>query len=134
MTRRFVCCDPLQTSEAHINFDVIPFLILGKKITECHQGPYKDPEHTRKGRIVQNCVWHMCADFVKNWDWFIIFSTYDLSENAALLIYNLAGLCYVFILHIFHRYVLLSFWIKDTSILNIIDLHLLVVRRRREAK
>ena len=90
----------------------------------------------RKGRILQKYVWHLCADFVKNWNWFIIFK-YDLSENAALLIYNLVGLCFVLMLYIFHRYVLLFSRIKETSILNlpspllfrrgdIIDLHLSV--------
>ena len=134
VTRRFMFCDPLQTSELHIKFDGIPFLILGKKIMECHHGPYRDLEPPkRKCRIVQNYVWHLCVDFVKNW--FIIY--YDLSENAALLIYNLAGLCYVLMLYIFHRYVLLFSWIKETSIFNlpspllwrrgdIIDLHLSV--------
>ena len=45
VTRRFRFCDPLQTSEPHINYDGFPFLILWKKIMECHQGPYKDLAH-----------------------------------------------------------------------------------------
>ncbi|XP_078327912.1 uncharacterized protein LOC144623388 [Crassostrea virginica] len=62
VTRRFRFCDPLQTSEPHINFDSIPFLILGKKIMECHQGPYRDLEHTKKkGRnCTEVCVASVC--------------------------------------------------------------------------
>ena len=81
----------------------------------------------RKGRILQKYVWHLCADFVKNWNWFIIFK-YDLSENAALLIYNLVGLCFVLMLYIFHRYALLFSRIREGrfKIEEIIDLHLSV--------
>ena len=62
VTRRFRFCDPLQTSEPHINFDGIPFLILGKKIMECHQGPYRDLEHTKKKtqNYTEVCVASVC--------------------------------------------------------------------------
>ena len=106
---------------------------------ECDQGPYKDQERTKKKR--QNCteVWvaSVCwfcqkLKLIYNFPSFFM----SLSEHAALLIYNLAFLSYVLMLYIFHRYVLLFSWIKETSILNlppplwrrgdIIDLHLLV--------
>lgn len=48
---RFLDSQP--NAEPHIDYDGIPFIIMGKKVFECHQGCDRDNKNNRKKRQIK---------------------------------------------------------------------------------
>lgn len=48
---RFLDSQP--NAEPHIDYDGIPFIIMGKKVLECHQGCDRDNKNNRKKRQIK---------------------------------------------------------------------------------